>query len=338
MFNFLQNLANFTHIIDVRSPIEFEESHIPNALNLAVLNNCEFKKIGLLYKQNAFESNYLGAEIVLKNISTILKNNKNIFNYKNNILIYCARGGNRSLSLYQVLKALKFRVQRIDGGYKAYRKNILEFFNTSLENNKFINHRFLTLCGNTGCGKSEIIKMANTWSVDLEELCNHFGSSFGFIAGIQPSVKMFENNIVNDLLSKKSQILLIENESIKLGKIIIPKNLYLAYQNTHKILINTNLENRIKRVMSLYKNIKEEDFLNALNKISPYISKNIKNDILKAFENGNKFKVTEILIIKYYDKVYKKINYDFEINSDDLTKAYKEIKEIKHDLLKTKEF
>ena len=39
---FLQE--EFSHIIDVRSPREFAESHIPNALNFAVLNDSEFEE------------------------------------------------------------------------------------------------------------------------------------------------------------------------------------------------------------------------------------------------------------------------------------------------------
>ena len=43
-------LKSFDDIIDVRSPNEYQEDHIPNSINLPVLNNIERKKIGTIYK------------------------------------------------------------------------------------------------------------------------------------------------------------------------------------------------------------------------------------------------------------------------------------------------
>ena len=39
-------LKSFDNIIDVRSPNEYQEDHIPNSTNLPVLNNLERKEIG----------------------------------------------------------------------------------------------------------------------------------------------------------------------------------------------------------------------------------------------------------------------------------------------------
>lgn len=314
-------------IIDVRSPSEFSHSHIPNAINLPIFNDDEYKKIGTLYKQNPIEANFLGASLACRNIANILDDNKNLLNHKNKILIYCARGGNRSLSLYSVLISLKLRVKRLDGGYKSYRNIVLNYLNNP------INRTFLTLCGNTGCGKSELIKKAESWSIDLENLCNHFGSSFGFISSDitnkkTPSVKMFQNMLHSNLINKQG-ILLIENESKKLGDIIIPNTLYNAYQNAKKILITCDLEHRIERIYNLYKNINQNDFINTMNKISAYIKKDIKDEIINAFNNNELKKVAELLLVKYYDLKYKKSNYDFVVNSNDINKAYDEVLDIK---------
>lgn len=328
--NILESINKANIIIDVRSPSEFSHSHIPNAINLPIFNDDEYKKIGTLYKQNPIEANFLGASIACKNIANMLKSNRDILNHKNKILIYCARGGNRSLSLYSVLMALKLRIERIDGGYKAYRNIVLNHLNNK------INRTFLTLCGNTGCGKSELIQKAQSWSIDLEMLCNHFGSSFGFVASDimqvkTQSVKMFQNMLFYNLTSKNG-ILLIENESKKLGEIIIPKSLYEVYQSSKKILITCDLEYRVNRILNLYQNIKEKDFFATIEKISPYMKKEIKNEIINAFKNGDKYRVAELLLVKYYDIKYKKVECDFFINSNDINKAYMEILEIKENL------
>lgn len=318
----------FNYIIDVRSPREFEDSHIPLAINLPIFNNDEFDNIGKLYKENPSNANIEGAKIACKNIASIIENNKQILEHKNKILIYCARGGNRSLALYQVLKSIKMQVERLEGGYKEYRKYITNYLQDDIDK------KFLTLCGNTGCGKSEIIKECNSWSIDLEFISKHCGSVFGFILGKQPSMKMFQNQLVEELETKNDKLILIENESKKLGNIIIPSKLYNAYKNGFKILVITNLENRIKRILNMYENIKDIDFRNSLEKITPYIEKNIKNSILKAWEKGDKHIVTEILLIKYYDKVYKQEKTNLTIKADSIKQAINCIYEIKNDLLK----
>ena len=330
--NILESINQANIIIDVRSPSEFSHSHIPNALNLPTFSDDEHKKIGILYKQNPIEANFLGASIACKNIANMLENHRNILNHKNKILIYCARGGNRSLSLYSILLALKFRVERIEGGYKAYRNVVLGLLDNEIRRD------FLVLCGNTGCGKSELIQKAQSWSIDLEKLCNHFGSSFGFMAGEitktkTPSVKMFQNMLFYNLTNKNG-ILLIENESKKLGEIIIPKSLYEAYQHSKKILITCDLKHRIDRIIKLYQNIKASDFFETIEKISPYMKKEIKNEIIMSFENGDKNRVAELLLVKYYDVKYKKVKCDFVVNSNDINKAYNEILEIRENYYK----
>lgn len=322
----LEHLSGFDIIIDVRSPSEFRESHIPNALNLPVFSDEEFREVGTIYKVNPLDATFKGASIACKNISNLLLEHRDVLNHKFKILLYCARGGNRSLSLYAVLNAMRLRVERLNGGYKAYRRYVVDNMP------RVANRQFLTLCGNTGCGKSELISMASSWSIDLERLCNHYGSAFGFLSGIQPSEKMFENNLFSEFFNKTSDILLIENESKKLGKLVLPSALYHAYQNAPKILVESCVQNRINRIVRLYKDISKEDFSSAMAKISPYIKKDIKQEIIDAFDRGDLNRVAEILLLKYYDKVYKKIECEYRVNSDDLERAYKELENIRDEI------
>ena len=60
-------------------------------------------------------------------------------------------------------------------------------------------------------------------SIDLEQLANHLGSSFGSIKGAQPSQKAFEN-ILCEILCKidPNAYIFIEAESKRMGKCTVP--------------------------------------------------------------------------------------------------------------------
>ena len=63
----------YDDIIDVRSPNEFNEDHLPNALNLPVLDNSEREEIGTIYKnENPFIAKRKGAALV--SFNSALKN------------------------------------------------------------------------------------------------------------------------------------------------------------------------------------------------------------------------------------------------------------------------
>ena len=112
-------IDDYNTIIDVRTPLEFDEDHIPRSVNYPVLTNKQRHEIGLKYKENSFLAKKEGASIISANISKII--NKIKFDKKNKTLIYCWRGGLRSLSLYLVLKQIGYDVTLLEGGYKTYR-------------------------------------------------------------------------------------------------------------------------------------------------------------------------------------------------------------------------
>lgn len=338
---YTNNYKGFDTIIDVRSPDEYRHSHIPTAYNFPVLNDDEFKQIGTLYHQDSLQAKILGASLACKNIALLLekiasqKQIAQLFSHKNKILIYCARGGKRSQALYEVLKNLDLQVFKLQGGYKRYRQLVLH--------NLKIPHYFITLCGPTGCGKSELIQAYSQSSIDLESLAHHYGSSFGDLAaltlGTQPTQKMFENLLEFELSKKQiNSPLIIEAESKKLGNIIIPKELYDNYHKGIFIFIDAPIEQRISRITSLYKTITQDFFFCAIHRIKPYISNKIFNDILQLWKKQDLEKVAQILIEKYYDKVYKIPSYHYKIENKDLNKALKQLKEIHLSLTTSKMF
>ncbi|WP_268785326.1 rhodanese-like domain-containing protein, partial [Roseovarius tolerans] len=55
----------FDEIIDVRSPSEFAEDHIPGAINLPVLSDAERARVGTIYVQeDKFLARKIGAALV----------------------------------------------------------------------------------------------------------------------------------------------------------------------------------------------------------------------------------------------------------------------------------
>ena len=46
-------LSSFDTILDVRSPAEFVEDHLPGAINLPVLDDAERARVGTIYKQQS---------------------------------------------------------------------------------------------------------------------------------------------------------------------------------------------------------------------------------------------------------------------------------------------
>ena len=66
----LQTLAAFDAVIDVRSPGEYAEDHIPGAVNLPVLSDAERDEVGTIYKQESrFRARRIGAAHVARNVA-----------------------------------------------------------------------------------------------------------------------------------------------------------------------------------------------------------------------------------------------------------------------------
>ena len=124
-------LKEFSTIIDVRSPREFKEDSIPLAKNFFVLNDSERNKVGEIYSKNIFLARKVGAQLITKNISKILESLSPEKSEK--ILIYCWRGGLRSLSLYLVLKNIGYDVSILNKGYKSFRHFINNFFSKTIQ-------------------------------------------------------------------------------------------------------------------------------------------------------------------------------------------------------------
>ena len=298
---FLNEYASFDLIIDARSPKEYEHSKIPKATNFYALNDAEHEEIGYIYKQKSkSEAKIKGASFVCLNASKHVFELNKLCKIGSKIAIYCARGGLRSSSLATIFSNIGYRVYKLDFGYKGFRSYVVKY----LEN---IPHKnFIVLGGNTGCGKSELIqKLPN--SLDLEALANHLGSTFGSVKGEQPSQKEFQNQLFFALLNLDlDKPIFIEGESKRIGKIMLPDLLYKRMGEGKRIEITAPIEQRVQRILSDYIDIDDEFFYYCIDKITPYIQKDVKTEVIKFYQARNLEKVSEILLLDYYDNVYKK--------------------------------
>jgi len=299
--NFYKDIDNYKLIIDARSPKEFKESHLPTAKNLYALNDSEHHEIGEMYVQHSKQdAKVLGASYICQNVSNHLKIINKTLSLGSKIGIYCARGGLRSTSIATILSITGYRVYKIEQGYKDYRQYVLNY----VEN--FKHENFIVLGGNTGCGKSELIQKLSP-SLDLESLANHFGSTFGLMNGEQPSQKAFQNELAYKLQCiDENAWIFVEGESKKIGSVTQPSLLYSRLQSSLRVEITAPLEQRVERILKDYINIDDEYFFASMERITPYIAKNSKLEAIKSYENRDLSKVAEILLVEYYDKVYRK--------------------------------
>jgi len=183
------NEAPFDDIIDVRSPSEFAEDHIPGAINLPVLSDEERARVGTIYTQESpFLARKIGAALVARNAAAHIEGPLSGKDGAWRPLIYCWRGGQRSGSFASILAQIGWRVDTLSGGYQSYRRNVVRLLYETA-----ITSPIVLLDGNTGTGKTDILKRLPTLGIqviDLEGLACHRGSALGSL-GDQPSQKGF---------------------------------------------------------------------------------------------------------------------------------------------------
>jgi tRNA 2-selenouridine synthase len=222
----IEDLFTFDEIIDTRSPAEYAEDHVPGAINLPVLDNAERARIGTLHKQaSAFDAKKAGAALVSRNIARHLESHFVDKPKGYRPLIYCWRGGNRSGAMTTVLRAIGWQAAQLEGGYKAYRRHVID----ELARLPTL-FGFRVVCGPTGVGKSRFLRalrQVGAQVLDLEDLAAHMGSVLGaYPDRPQPTQKGFETVVWNELRRfDPARPVFVESESKKIGNLQTPEAL-----------------------------------------------------------------------------------------------------------------
>ena len=213
----------FHTLIDARSPAEFALDHLPGAINCPVLDDEERRIVGTLYKQQgAFEARRVGGAMVAQNLARHLREQFADRPRDWRPLVYCWRGGMRSGSMVTWLRLVGWDAQQLAGGYKSWRKHVIERIEALSPQ-----LQFRVLCGATGSAKTRVLQAlgeAGAQALDLEALAQHKGSVLGSLPGVpQPSQKAFETQIVDVLDGFDPQRpVYVEAESRKIGRLAVP--------------------------------------------------------------------------------------------------------------------
>ncbi len=317
-----------TIFVDTRAPIEFEDDHLSNAINIPIINNQERVIVGTIYKQVSQEKAIdVGMGFYRNRIPLIMKA---VEPHKNKIMIvYCWRGGLRSKTIATLLETEGYRVFQLTGGYKAYRSYVREKLK-----NYAINPKLITLYGMTCTGKTALLKHFPN-SIDLEEYAGHRGSMYGGIGIQENSQKRFENLLFQRLEQlKEEKYILVEGESKRVGNVFIPEFFYNAMESGIKVKITRAIEKRAQAAAAEYCDTeeKQEEMRQITKLIRQRMSNKTKEDILIALDKKEYEKAWTLLFTEYYDPLYNhyldKQEYLATIENDDEEKAVEEINRI----------
>lgn len=300
-------------LIDVRSPKEHSSETIPGSINIPLFDDEERKIIGTIYDNESTEkAKQIGIEAASKKLPVIYEKVAKLDKEYNNLIFYCARGGLRSSSLVSLFKTLGVNAIKLDGGYKGYRKYIYEHLPKVIEEIKFV-----VLYGNTGTGKTEILKELHRLGndiLDLEGCANHRGSLLGSVGlGEQNSQKIFESLVFESLMNRKSDTVFVEGESKRIGKIIMPEYLYDAINNGINIKIEADIETRVDNLLKDYVHENDDELILSLNLLRNNLGNKIIDNYIEMIGKHEYRKVIEELIVKYYDPHYEFKQRDYEV-------------------------
>lgn len=332
-------------VIDLRSPSEFAEDHVPGARNVPLFGDAERALVGTLYRQRspevAFEA---GLELVLERVSALvgeiaaqsgrapapadlrarvldiaaggpdrmrgaLRQVPSASLPDRSLVLHCWRGGMRSASVTALLCAIGFeRVFALEGGYRRYRHEVMA------ELERWRAPRSFVLRGLTGVGKTlvlrELERLRPSWTVDLEALAGHRSSILGMV-GLEPlPQRAFESALAARLRRGVSPFAVFEGESRKVGDVVVPASVWSALDGGENLLLVADRERRIDVLIEDYLAAARPENRAALRERLPFIearlgSKRWGGELVGLLDAGEERELVAILLERYYDPLYR---------------------------------
>ncbi len=286
--------------LDVRSPAEYREGHIPGALSMPLLSDTERAQTGITYKQKGRDAAVLQALIWVGPKMSGFVDQARRLSAGRPILLYCWRGGMRSHSMAWLLKQAGLEVSVLEGGYRNWRRHIYEVMATW--------GQWVVIGGPTGSGKTKLLhalKEAGEQVLDLEALANHRGSAFGAL-GLppQPGNEQFISDIGWKICGmKKGRRIWVEDESSMIGSLHLPEVVVGRLSTSPFVYLQTDFEQRIRELVREYGQQTRAELEGAFRKIARKIGGQYLNLALDAL-NGGRLHEAASIALRYYDKAY----------------------------------
>ena len=288
-------------ILDVRSPAEYDRGHIPGALSLPLFSNEERSIVGTLYLQKGSkEAMMKGLELVGPKMKEFVRQATEL-TPEGEIAIYCWRGGMRSNSMAWLFNTAGMKSHTLEGGYKAWRRHIHDFFAQHVPN-------LVVVGGMTGTGKTEIleeIEKRGGQIIHLERLASHKGSVFGHLGmPPQPSTEQFENELYSCLsVLKTGEPVFVEDESLAIGQVFIPRPFYSQMSSARFVNVVVPFKERVKRLVESYTGGETTSLIDSISRIERRLGSENASLAKKLIMEAHMEKAVEI-VLEYYDKVY----------------------------------
>lgn len=295
-------------ILDVRSPAEFAQAHIPGAISFPLFNNEERARVGTCYKQSGRDQAVqLGLEITGPKLASFAAKAKDLAGDQP-LRVHCWRGGMRSASMAWLFETAGSKVNLLEGGYKAFRRWALATLATPKP--------IITLGGMTGTGKTDILQeLAHRGEqvLDLEAFANHRGSSYGSL-GLppQPTTEQFGNELALAWASfDDRQPVWIEAESRRIGTCRVPDELFQQMMRAPVLQVERSRSERVELLVQEYGKADPAQLIEATERLRKRLGGDRTQEAVESIQQGHLAIAVE-LVLNYYDQTYQ---YDLERRS-----------------------
>ena len=294
-------LETFDLIVDVRSPGEFAQAHIPRAHNIALFTDEERAEVGIAYtKVSQEEAIRLGHSFVDPKKDQFIEQARALGASQKPLLLHCWRGGMRSAAVADLFDGYGIDVTVMEGGYKAYRHHVLSDLEKPWP--------FVIIGGRTGSAKTDVLQALahrHAQVIDIEGIANHRGSAFGAL-GLppQPSSEM-AMNMVHDSLRKfsKNEPIYIEDEGPRVGSVVIHAPMHVYMQSCRTLVLNVPILERARYTAGVYGDASKSDLIDSFRRIRKRFGGERVQRAIDAVERDDLVEASRIAL-EYYDPTY----------------------------------
>ena len=302
----VREFADYSLVIDARSPREYAEDHLPGAANLPVVDDDQYAEVGTRHKDDKHGAYLIGVEYSLRNIADQIKPLISRYDSSDRFLVYCFRGGKRSRLWADNLRTIGFEVDVLAGGWKRYRQWVRESLaalSPTLQ--------YRVLAGPTGCGKTRLLtelERQGHQTLDLEELASHRGSLLGTLPDRpQPTQKWFDSLLLARMRTlDPARTVWIEAESKKIGNLQIPESLFEAMHRSPVIQLSAPMAERVRLWREDYPHFAADPvgMVEKLVPLKPLVGGEVLDSWQALAASGEVDDLFESVMLRHYDPCY----------------------------------